>query len=246
MGWSTLFANSLTQDIVATTITFVLALSWLKWVNTLAQRGWLEQKLSRKIIHIGTGPLFVLCWNLYSEQAIARYLAALVPLAITLQFLAIGTQIIQDPAAVQAMTREGKPTEILRGPLYYGVAFIVCTVMFWCNSPIGILALMLMCGGDGLADVVGRRWGKHKLPFSSQKSWVGSAAMFFGSFGFGLGFLVLFNYLGHFQPALKLVNATGGVAAIALVATLVEALPFPDIDNITLVAVAIAMGLWLL
>ena len=246
MGWSTLFVNSLTQDIVSTAITFVLALSWLKLMNTLAQRGWLEQKLSRKIIHIGTGPLFVLCWNLYSQQAIARYLAALVPLAITLQFLAIGTQLIQDPAAVQAMTREGKPAEILRGPLYYGIAFIVCTVIFWRNSPIGILALMLMCGGDGLADVVGRRLGKHKLPFSSHKSWAGSTAMFLGSFGFALGFLALFNYLGHFQPALNLVHAAGAVAAIALVATLVEALPFPDIDNITLVVVAIAMGLWLL
>jgi phytol kinase len=246
MGWSTLFPNAWVQDIVATAITFAIALSWLKLVNFLAQRGWLEQKLSRKIIHIGTGPLFVLCWNLFSDEAIARYLAALVPLAITLQFLAIGAQLIQDPASVQAMTREGKPAELLRGPLYYGVAFIVCTVLFWRNSPIGILALMLMCGGDGLADIVGRRLGKHKLPFSPQKSWAGSTAMFLGSFGFGLGFLTLFNHLGHFQPSLDLVNTTGAVAAIAFVATLVEALPFPDIDNITLVGVAIAMGLWLL
>src|SRR6478672_10274330 len=106
MGWSTLFPNAWVQDIVATAITFVIALSWLKLVNVLAQRGWLEQKLSRKIIHIGTGPLFVLCWNLFSDATIARYLAALVPLAITLQFLAIGAQLIQDPASVQAMTRE--------------------------------------------------------------------------------------------------------------------------------------------
>ncbi|MBD2120752.1 diacylglycerol/polyprenol kinase family protein [Trichocoleus sp. FACHB-262] len=246
MELSALLANSLVRDIAATAITFAIALSWLKLVNTLAQRGWLEQKLSRKIIHIGTGPLFVLCWHLYSEQAIARYFAALVPLAITLQFLAIGTELIADPAAVQAMTREGKPAEILRGPLYYGIAFILCTVLFWRNSPIGILALMLMCGGDGLADIVGRRLGKHKLPFSSHKSWAGSTAMFLGSFGFGLGFLTLFNHLGHFQPPLNLANTTGAVAAIAFVATLVEALPFPDIDNITLVGVAIAMGLWLL
>ena len=245
MALNTVLTDPLLRDVVATAITFAIALSWLRSVNALAQRGWLEQKLSRKIIHIGTGPLFVLCWNLYSDQAIARYLAALVPLAITLQFLAIGTQLIADSAAVQAMTREGKPEEILRGPLYYGIAFILCTVLFWRQSPIGILALMLMCGGDGLADVVGRRLGKHKLPFSLHKSWAGSIAMFLGSLGFGLGFLVLFNYLGHFQPALNLPSTTRAVIAIAFVATLVEALPFPDIDNITLVIVAIAMGLWL-
>jgi phytol kinase len=246
MELRSLFANSLAQDIAATALTFAIALSWLKLINTLAQRGWLEQKLSRKIIHIGTGPLYVLCWHLFSEQAIARYFAALVPIAITLQFLAIGTQMIADPAAVQAMTREGKPAEILRGPLYYGIAFILCTALFWRNSPIGILALMLMCGGDGLADIVGRRLGTYKLPFSSHKSWAGSTAMFLGSFGFGLGFLALFNHLGHFQPSLNLENTAISVAAIAFVATLVEALPFPDIDNITLVGVAIAMGLWLL
>ena len=37
-----------------------------------------------------------------------------------------------------------------------------------------------MCGGDGLADVVGRRYGSAKLPFNHSKSWVGSLAMFTG------------------------------------------------------------------
>ncbi len=35
------------------------------------------------------------------------------------------------------------------------------------------------------------------------------------------------------------------VAAISLAATVVEALPFEDIDNITTTGVAVALGLWL-
>lgn len=244
MQFDLLFANPLAWDAAATFITFVLALSWLRLVSMLAQRGWLEQKLSRKIIHIGTGPLFVLCWLFYSEAPTARYFAALVPLAITLQFFAIGTELIKDAAAVQSMTRQGEPAEILRGPLYYGIAFVVCTVLFWRNSPVGILALMLMCGGDGLADIVGRWFGHRKLPFNPNKSWAGSAAMLLGSFVFGLVFVLLFNQLGYFQPALSLAHTSIAMAAIALVATIVEALPFQDIDNITLVVVAIALGLW--
>ncbi|MBL8057123.1 MAG: phosphatidate cytidylyltransferase [Anaerolineales bacterium] len=231
---------------VATVITLAAALLWLRAVDALAERGWLEQRLSRKIIHIGTGPLYVLCWNLFSAGPGARWAAALVPLSITLQLAAVGLGWMKDEAAVKAMTRTGDPREILRGPLYYGIIFIVCTLIFWRHSPVGILALMLMCGGDGLADIVGRRWGAAKLPFSAEKSWAGSAAMGAGSFAFAFGFLMLFNAFGNFTPALDLGAAAGAVGVIALAATLVEALPFRDIDNLTVTLTALLLGLWLL
>ena len=244
-----IFLESLTatpwiQDSVVTVITLLLALSWLRVMDMLAAQGWLEQKLSRKIIHIGTGPLFVLCWPFFSPEPEARYFAALVPLSITAQFVGIGVGLIQDPAAVQAMTRTGSPKEILKGPLYYGLVFIICTIVFWRSSPVGMLALMMMCGGDGLADIVGRRLGSHKLPFNPDKSWAGSVAMFLGSFLFAFGFLSLFNTLDYLQPHLDLTVVVGIVAAIALIATLVEALPIRDIDNLTLTGVAVALGLW--
>ena len=232
----------LLQDGFATLATFVLALSWLKLMDLLAYREVIEQTLSRKLIHIGTGPLFILGWPLFSENLWARYGAALVPLAITLKFLAIGVGWISDPAAVQSMTRTNDPKEILRGPLYYGIVFVVCTVVFWRHSPIGILALMMMCGGDGFADIIGRRLGQHKLPFSVDKSWAGSSAMFVASWVFSYGALMLFNTLGYFQPALEAGHTAIAVALIALAVTLVEALPFKDIDNLTLTLAAIVLG----
>jgi len=54
------------------------------------------------------------------------------------------------------MSRNGDRREILRGPLYYGIIFVVMTLVFWKDSPIGMVAVMLMCGGDGLADIMGR------------------------------------------------------------------------------------------
>ncbi len=238
------FDNRLLQDAVATIIALSAALLWLRTIDTLAHRKLLEQKLSRKIIHIGTGPLFVLAWTLFSDRPSARYFAVLVPLIITVQFIAIGTGLLEDPAAVQAMTRTGDRREILRGPLFYGLVFIICTVVFWRSSPVGILALMMVCGGDGLADIIGRRFGSVKLPFSQDKSWAGSGAMFLGSFVFGFGFLALFNALGYFS--LELGWTAIATLAIALAATLVEALPYRDIDNLTLTGVAIVLGLWLL
>jgi len=233
-----------TQDILATAATFALSLIWLRLIDALAHRGLLEQRLSRKIIHIGTGPLFVLCWNLFSNEPWARWLAALVPLAITAQFAAVGLGVIKDEAAVKAMTRTGNPREILRGPLYYGVVFVICTIIFWRTSPVGILALMLMCGGDGFADIIGRRFGAAKLPFSREKSWAGSAAMLVGSFVFAFAFVWLFAALGYY--ALEVGRVAWAIALIALAATVVESLPFHDIDNITVTIVAVGLGLFLL
>jgi phytol kinase len=241
-----LFENSFLQDIVATLITFGIALAWLRGMDYLAHKGRLEARLSRKIIHIGTGPLFVLCWNFFSPDPQARYLAALVPLAITFQFVMVGLGIIDDPAAVKAMTRTGNRREILRGPLIYGLVFVFCTLVFWRPEPAGLVALMLLCGGDGLADIIGRRWGKVKLPYSDRKSWVGSAAMLIGGYSFALGFVWLFNALGTYQPPLEFGHIAAAIAIIALVAMVVEALPIKDFDNLTISATALLLGIWLL
>ena len=240
------FSNAWYQDLIATLITFAIALTWLRIMDALAHRGLIEQRLSRKIIHIGTGPLFVICWNFFSAGLQARFLAALVPLAITFQFFLVGIGVMQDPAAVEAMTRTGDRREILRGPLFYGIVFVICTLLFWRESPVGIVALMLMCGRDGLADIVGRRWGKAKLPFNERKSWIGSAAMFLGGWAFALGFVALFNGMGVFQPVLDMGSATLSITLIALAATIVEALPLRDVDNITTTAVAVLLGIALL
>ncbi len=71
--------------------------------------------------------------------------------------------------------------ELLRGPLLYIGIVTAVTLLFWRESPVGLMVLCLMCGGDGLADVVGRRYGSARLPFNHNKSWLGSLAMFTGT-----------------------------------------------------------------
>lgn len=239
------FSNNLTQDIIATLLTLIIALLFLRLMDFFAHRGWIEPRLSRKIIHIGTGPIFLLCWSFFSPAEHARYLAAMVPLAISFQFAAVGLGWMKDEAAVQAMTRSGDPREILKGPLFYGIVFVLCTIIFWRSAPAGLVALMLLCGGDGLADIIGRRWGKRRLPFSPGKSWIGSSAMLIGGFGFAYGFVLIFNAFGYYAPALDPRSAGLKIGLIALVATLVEALPIKDIDNLTITFSAALLGIWL-
>lgn len=245
MWLASAFENPWLQDFVATFTTFALMLIWLRALDALAERGALSHQLSRKVIHIGTGPLFLICWNLYSFEAQARWLAALVPFAITLQFAAVGLGWIEDPAAVAAMSRSGDRREILQGPLYYGVIFVLSTVVFWRTTPIGIVALMILCGGDGLADVLGRRWGSSKLPWSPGKSWVGSSAMFLGSFAFALIMALSFRIWGYYAPSPSAAEIVMAVLLISVVATAAESLPIEGIDNVTVFVSALGTSLLL-
>jgi phytol kinase len=225
---------------LSTILTFAIAIAFLRVMDFFAHRGFVESKLSRKFIHIGTGPIFVLCWLLFPDVSTARYLAALVPLLITVQFILVGTGLIKDTAAVQAMTRAGNPKEILRGPLFYGIVFVILTVVYWKDSPIGITALMMMCGGDGIADIVGRRVKSPKLFWSREKSVAGSLSVFTG--GALLTALILFIYvsIGIFADPFSMYLLP--IAWIALGAMLTESLPLKDIDNITLIVVSALIG----
>jgi phytol kinase len=230
----------LTLYVIPVIITFTVAIAWLRLNDLAAHRGWINSQLSRKIIHMGTGPLFVLCWLLFSDSAISRYLAALVPLIITLQFVLVGSGLIRDEAAVKAMSRTGNRREILRGPLFYGIVFVLITIIYWNDSPIGIVALMLMCGGDGLADILGRRYGKHHLPWNPNKTWMGSAGMFSGGLIFSAGILAVYMHFGLFNP--PWISYLPYLILIALVGTLVESLPLKDIDNLSVTLTAVLLG----
>jgi phytol kinase len=225
---------------LATVFTFTVAVLFLRLMDFLAQRDILESRLSRKLIHIGTGPIFALCWLMYPDTQISRWLAALVPLVITAQFALVGTGVIKDEAAVRAMSRTGNPREILRGPLFYGLVFVAVTLIYWKDSLVGIPALMMMCGGDGIADIVGRSVHSPKLPWSPEKSLAGSLSVFAGGWLLTIMIFAIYVWIGAFSGPLT--RFLLPVTWIALGAMLVESLPFKDVDNITLTAASALIG----
>ena len=226
-------------------ITLAVALVEIRLLDFAAHRGWIESRLSRKLIHILTGPLFVLCWLLFPtpDAWYYRWLAALVPLLFTVQFALIGLGIVKDEASVKAMSRTGDRREILHGPLYYGIIFVVMTLVFWKDSPIGMIAVMLMCGGDGLADITGRGLRSPKLPWNKDKSVAGSLGMLLGGWVLTAFILFIFVLKGIFKGPF-----TGyllPITYLSVLAMLVESLPIKDVDNITVTLAAVALGYFL-
>ncbi len=230
------------NNYIALIITFALSLIFLRSMDAIAHRGWMDSKLSRKIIHIGTGPLFVLCWFLFDNAPSARWLAALVPFSITVQFALIGLGIMKDEASVKAMSRTGDPKEILRGPLFYGIMFVALTLIYWKDSPIGIIALMMMCGGDGIADIVGRRIPSPKLPWSKEKSIAGTVSVFVG--GWLLSSILIYIFVAAGVFAGPFLDYLFPITAMALGGAIVESLHFKDVDNISMTLASALIGHW--
>ena len=228
------------NNLAAFVITLLLSVLWLRFVGYAVLKNWIPNTISRKVIHIGTGPLFVLCWILFDTGIETRFLAAVVPLISTVQFALAGLGIISDKASVQSMSRSGVQKELLKGPFYYGLAFIAITLLFWKTSPIGIVALMILCGGDGVADIFGKQFGKTLLPWSKEKTWVGSFAMLIGGFLLSLLVVIIFNSLGILKISFPLIFIK--LFSIALVSTLIESISKSDVDNITVPITAIFMG----
>lgn len=184
-------------------------------------------------------------WPIFSTTTEARYFACLAPLVNCLRLVIYGLSLASDEGLIKSVTREGKPEELLRGPLYYVLILIICALVFWRESPVGVISLAMMCGGDGVADIIGRRFGSLKIPYNQQKSWAGSISMFVFGFLLSIGMLQYYSVLGYLQ--LDWVWTVQKVALVSLVATVVESLPTTEVvdDNISVPLVSMAVAFWM-
>lgn len=228
---------------LAMVITLILCVLWMRLNNLLAKKQIFSSSISRKIIHIGTGPLFVICWLLFPDKPISRYLAAIVPFLIVLQVLLVGLGKMKDHTSVQSMARTGAKDELLKGPLYYGIVFVLVTVFFW-KTVYAVIPLMILCGGDGVADLVGSRIRSPKIPWTRKKTLLGSLSMLVG--GIILSLLVITILKQGFNGILTIKNYLLPITFISLVATFVESITPSDYDNLTVPASALVMSLILL
>ncbi|KAG0604306.1 hypothetical protein M758_10G160900 [Ceratodon purpureus] len=233
------------HDVGVTLLVLVGAWAWVRVFDFLTKQKYLGQKLSRKLVHISSGLLFASCWPLYSAFPWAQYIAALVPVSNGIRLLVYGLGVLKDEGLVKSVSREGDPRELLRGPLYYVVVLVFSTILFWRESPVGVMALAMMCGGDGVADIVGRRFGSSKLPYNPSKSWAGSVAMFLFGLLVSYACLWYFSFMGfyHLDTGDTLIR----LAVVSLAATVVESLPISTKldDNVTVPLTTVVMGMLL-
>ncbi|KAH7299728.1 hypothetical protein KP509_24G026400 [Ceratopteris richardii] len=239
------FPPGIGEDIICTAAALGGAYAWIRIFDILGKNGVLEQNLSRKLIHVSTGLLYVLIWPFFSPAPWSRYLALSLPVANAIRLAVNALGFFEDEGFVKSISRGGTSGELLRGPFYYALALTCCTVCFWRDSPVGMTAIAIMCAGDGMADIVGRHVGSAKLPYNACKSWAGSTSMFVSGCVLSLSFLKYFSALGFYD--VDWAHAAWSILYISLLATIVESLPvnsFLD-DNISVPLVSVVTGILL-
>lgn len=220
-------------------ITLGLCLAWMRIINFLTDKNIIHRSFSRKIIHIGTGPIFVLCWILFPDNPASKFLAAFVPFLIVLQLFLVGIGKIKDRTSILSMARSGNRAELLRGPFLYGVAFVLITIFFW-KTIHAVVALMILCGGDGVADLIGSRIKSYILPWTKRKTIGGSIAMLTGGFFLSLAIILLVK--NYFFPTVVIKIILLPLLGISFVSTLVESTSPSDWDNMIVPAVSLALS----
>ncbi len=239
-------------DVLATVLTLVVLLGVVEINGKIQKSGKLPTFITRKIIHILAGPIFFLAWFLYSGIPASRYIASVVPLLFVVQFSAVGFGIMKDEAFVRSMSRSGDPKELLKGTLYYAVVMMLVVIFFFyipsegigSANPAGFIIIGCLAGGDGLADIIGRKFGGDKKfgLLKAEKTVAGTITMFLGSFLFSLGLVAIFSIeVSTFNIGILI----WPILIVSIVATLAEALSPPHLDNL-IISAAVILAIYLI
>ncbi|WP_414527981.1 diacylglycerol/polyprenol kinase family protein [Nodularia chucula] len=197
--------------VVGVWVSLILLLAWV--VHRFTQA---ETEIVRKIVHIGTGNVIMLAWWL-DVPAILGITASIVASIVTL--LSYRFPILP---GINSVGRQSL------GTFFYAISMGVLVACFWhIQQPqYAAIGIMVMAWGDGLAALIGQRFGEHKYKvFGAQKSWEGSLTMALVSFV--ISTLILLGAEG--DMGLSLIVSL----AIACVATSLETISFLGIDNLT-------------
>lgn len=126
-----------------------------------------QRELSRKIVHIGTGPVLPLAWFLHIPIAIA------VPCAVVVTLITLINHRWHLLPAVEDVGRKSY------GTVAYGVAICLLLILFWAETPAAASAgVLVMAFGDGLAGLIGRAVRSPNWAVLDQrKSFIGTSTM---------------------------------------------------------------------
>jgi dolichol kinase len=222
------------HNALVTLLTFVYVFSVPPLMDYLVTNYSLPRDISRKITHICAGSAIVFL-PLFIEGDWTHYLNITVFAVWMVLLIQKGFFAADDDQAVKTMTRTGDKRELLKGTLYFVIVAMICGTVYYKQFS-GVLAMAILGWGDGLAPIIGTRFGKLKYRVLSDKSVEGSLAFLAGSIFAGLFFIRLIIPESF---------DAGKIVTIALIATIVEGISPKELDNLTIPFAVIAAARFL-
>ncbi|PWA36052.1 hypothetical protein CTI12_AA603870 [Artemisia annua] len=228
-------------DVCALGFSTCVSLLVLRFYEETAKRGIFVQKLNRKLLHVTFGMVFMLFWPLFSSGSRGAIMAAFIPGVNIVKVLLIGLGLVKDEATVKSMSRFGDYKELIKGPMYYAITLTLCCAIYWRTSPIAIAAICNLCAGDGIADIIGRRFGKKKIPYNASKSFAGSIAMAIAGFIASIGYMYYFSIFGFVEKSYGMVFR---FLVLSIASAIIESHPISTKfdDNLTVPLASVLLG----
>lgn len=249
------YTNSMIgRDVFMTVLTSILAVGMNRMITLGYNQDWYDSKTARKITHILSAPLFIVCWPFFSNAAGAKYFAGLVTFTNLCRLYLAGTGDQAESSLVQTISRSGDRSEILGGPFIYVCIFQCCILAFWRTSLVGVVAMTTMAAGDGMADIIGRRYGTEpkdkwssSSSLSSSSSWavvdptkskIGTVAFIVSSFICTFGIIQWLLATDALPPSalcysLDTAQLALRILLISTICGFIEIVPFFGDDNYT-------------
>lgn len=164
------------NNLLAALLTVIYVFSLVALMEVFVTRFGLARDLSRKITHIGAG-MIIAFLPLFDDSHWSKYLNVSIFVIWIVLLVQKGLFADVNDEAVKTMTRTGDRRELLKGPLYFVIVATICGTLFYKTFE-GVLAMSILGWGDGMAPVIGSRYGKIKYQILSPKSVEGSLTMF--------------------------------------------------------------------
>lgn len=185
-----------------------------------------QREWSRKLVHIGTGPVVLIAWALGIERQIALPAAGLITIVAALNHRLRLLPAVEDVGRASY------------GTVAYGGSITLLLWWFWPTDPASVAAgVLVMALGDGLAGLLGPLWRSPSWQVLGQRrSLLGTTAMAAASLAVLSALKLAATVLQAGSPSWPL------LLWIAATATLLEQIAIGGLDNLS-VPLAVAW-LW--
>jgi phytol kinase len=184
--------------------------------ETLHRRISSNSELARKVVHIGTGNVILVAWWLQLPAWVG------ISASIVASIIALLSYYIPFLPGINSVGRKSL------GTFFYAISIGILIAWFWPIQQFhyAALGILVMTWGDGLAGLIGQRFGQHPYEiWGMKKSWEGSLTMAVTSYI--VSCLILLSVQGNVWQTWVM------PIAIALVATSLEAFSKLGLDNLT-------------
>ncbi|ACB62317.1 phosphatidate cytidylyltransferase [Exiguobacterium sibiricum 255-15] len=195
---------------VGTIVIVGIVLALLEWTGKKLQ---MQPETIRKWIHIAVGH-----WVFLALAWMEHWYVAITPL---LFFTLINWITLK-----RGTGRMNQVERVSYGTVYYPMALALLVLFFFEQEPMALVAgSMVLAWGDGLAALVGKRFGKTFYTRGKiRRSFEGSITMFLASF-----LVLTVTFLLYEEPAWLAVSYG---FLLANIAALIEAVSYRDTDNL--------------